>query len=43
MNKVYYHLMMFANLCFCIAVMTIDGMDNGPLHTPSAVIFFVAL
>ena len=43
MDKMYYYMMMFANLCYCIAVMTIDGLDNGPLHTPSAVIFFVAL
>jgi len=35
--------MMFANLCYCTAVLTIDGLSNGPLHTPSAVFFFVIL
>jgi len=43
MHKGYYHLMMFAIACFCITVMTIDGKDNGPLHTPCAVFFFLAL
>jgi hypothetical protein len=26
---------------YCITVETIDGKGNGPLHTPSAVIFFL--
>ena len=43
MDKMYYYLMLFANLCYCTAVLTIDGLGNGPLHTPSAVFFFIIL
>jgi hypothetical protein len=33
----------FAIFFFTIAIGTIDSHDTGPLHTPSAVIFFVLL
>jgi hypothetical protein len=41
MGKTLYYATMVAMLFYCIAVETIDGKDNGPLHTPSAVIFFL--
>lgn len=43
MSKFYYYLMMIGMLGFCVATQTIDGKDNGPLHTPSAIIFFLTL
>lgn len=36
-----YYGVMVAMVCYCIAVQTIDGKSNGPLHTPSAGIFFI--
>ena len=41
MSKALYYATMVAMLFYCIAVETIDGKGNGPLHTPSAVIFFL--
>jgi hypothetical protein len=35
--------MSFALLCYCIAIETIDGKGNGPLHTPSALFFFIIM
>lgn len=41
LSKILYYAVMVAMLFYCIAVETIDGLSNGPLHTPSAVIFFL--
>lgn len=41
MGKTLYYCVMVALVFYCIAVETIDGYGNGPLHTPSAVIFFM--
>lgn len=41
MSKALYYATMLAMFFYCIAVETIDGLSNGPLHTPSAVIFFL--
>lgn len=43
MNNGYYYFMLVGLLGFCIATQSIDGKSNGPLHTPSAVIFFLIL
>jgi hypothetical protein len=43
MSSVYYYLMLIGLIGFCIATQTIDGLSNGPLHTPSALIFFICL
>mgnify|MGYP003456218267 CR=1 FL=1 len=43
MHMAYYYLMLVGLLGFCIATQSIDGKSNGPLHTPSAVIFFLIL
>jgi hypothetical protein len=40
-SKLLYYAVMVAMVTYCIAVETIDGLSNGPLHTPSAVIFFL--
>lgn len=41
MSKAIYYAVMVALVFYCIAVETIDGKSNGPLHTPSAGIFFI--
>ena len=41
MGKTLYYSTMVALVFYCIAVETIDGKSNGPLHTPSAGIFFI--
>ena len=41
MSKIMYYVMIIALVFYCIAVETIDGKGNGPLHTPSAGIFFI--
>jgi len=41
MGKTLYYATMIAMVFYCIAVEPIDGKSNGPLHTPSAVIFFL--
>ena len=41
MSKALYYITMIALVFYCIAVETIDGKSNGPLHTPSAGIFFI--
>jgi len=41
MSKVPFYATMFAMLCESVAVETIDGKGNGPLHSPCAVIFFL--
>lgn len=43
MHNAYYYLMLIGLLGFCIATQSIDGKSNGPLHTASAVIFFLIL
>ena len=41
MGKGLYYATMIALVFYCIAVETIDGKGNGPLHTPSAALFFL--
>lgn len=43
MPRTSYFCMLGAMLLFCIATQSIDGQGNGPLHTPSAVLFFIVL
>lgn len=43
MSQVYYYLMFIGVICYCVAVETIDSLSTGPLHTPSAVLFFLIL
>ncbi len=43
MSRLYYWVMLVGVLGFCVATETIDGFSDGPLHTPSALIFFIAL
>lgn len=43
MGRTSYYCMLGAMLLFCIATQSIDGQGNGPLHTPSAVLFFIVL
>lgn len=43
MPRASYFCMLGAMLLFCIATQSIDGQGNGPLHTPSAVLFFIVL
>lgn len=40
-SKIAFYSMLVAMFFESIAVETIDGKDNGPLHGPSAVIFFL--
>jgi glycosyltransferase involved in cell wall biosynthesis len=41
MNRAIYYLIMLSIVFYCIAIESIDGAGEGPLHTPSAIIFFV--
>lgn len=43
MSRFYYYLVLVGVVGFCVATETIDGLSNGPLHTPSALIFFMTL
>jgi hypothetical protein len=43
MSSFFQYLMFFGVFCMCIATQTIDSKDTGPLHTPSAVFFFIIL
>ena len=41
MNRGIYYIIMASMVAYCVAIETIDGEGEGPLHTPSALIFFI--
>ena len=43
MSSFYYYLILVGVVGFCVATETIDGLSDGPLHTPAALIFFLTL